>query len=128
PVHVPAVVGLQLPDAEAQLRAAGFEVAVSRKDDETKPRDYVLDQDPPGGQGLASANGQTVTLVVANGPPGIPMPDMRNIGCADAENQLKAMGLSVVVHEEQPFAMHFGKVRDQQPQPGEQVPDGQQVQ
>jgi serine/threonine-protein kinase len=127
PVHVPTVVGKQLPDAENQLKAAGFTVEVTRQDDESKPRDYVLSQDPQGGQGLPTAQGQAVKLVVANGPPGVPMPDFVNQSCTFARDQLQAMGFVVDVQGND-LEKQFGRVREQSPPPNQPVQQGQQVQ
>jgi serine/threonine-protein kinase len=123
PVHVPTVVGKQLPDAEAELRGLGFTVEVTRKDDESKPRDFVLEQDPQGGQGLASAQGQTVKLVVANGPPGPPMPSVIGAGCRDAINLLQSMGLQVQANGNA-IEQFFWHVQAQSPNPGEGAAPG----
>src|SRR5262249_44693318 len=93
PVHVPTVVGMQAADAQNQLQAAGFTVQLKQSDDQTQKAGQVLDQSPAAGQGLDSASGVTVTITVAQGPPGIPMPTVLNLGCTDATNQLTAMGL-----------------------------------
>jgi eukaryotic-like serine/threonine-protein kinase len=128
PVHVPGVVGRPLAEAQATLEGQGFTVEVQRKDDTTRPRDQVIDQNPPEGDGLASANGVKVVLVVANGPPGQPMPAVINVSCNDARNQLQGMGLQVQVDTNVPGAEVFGWVRAQTPQPGEPVQPGQTVQ
>lgn len=126
PVHVPTVVGMQLGEAEAQLRGMGFEVEVQRKDDESKPRDQVLDQNPPGGEGVERAQGVKVVLVVANGPPGAPMPAVVGQRCRDAIETLQGMGLIVMAHGND-IERLFGRVHAQHPQPGEQVSQGQSV-
>jgi serine/threonine-protein kinase len=126
PVHVPTVVGKQLPDAEAELRNAGFTVEVTRAEDQSKPRDFVLEQNPSGGQGMASAQGQTVKLVVANGPPGPPMPGVVGSNCAGAINQLRGLGLQVQANGND-VERFFWSVQAQSPNPGEPVQPGQTV-
>ena len=126
PVHVPTVVGKQLPEAEAELRAAGFAVEVTRIDDKTKPRDFVLEQNPTGGQGMTSAQGQTVKLVVANGPPGPPMPSVVSMNCAQAVSQLQGMGLQVQANGND-VERFFWSVQTQSPNPGDPVQPGQTV-
>ena len=126
PVHVPTVVGSQLGDAENQLRGMGFDVEVQRRDDQSQPRDKVLEQDPPGGQGMPSASGVKVVIVVANGPPGTPMPSVLDVGCNDARNQLQGMGFQVDVHGNDAEQV-FGRVREQRPDPGQPVEPGGRV-
>ena len=126
PVRVPSVVGLALADAENQLRQAGFEVVVERKDDESKPRDQVLEQDPAGGQGMESANGVKVKIVVANGPAGPPMPQLLGARCSDAVNVLRAMNLNVNVNGND-VERFFWTVKVQRPDPGQPVQPGQTV-
>lgn len=121
PVHVPAVVGKQLAEARAILEGQGFTVEVQQKDSD-KARDEVLEQNPDSGTGMAAANGTKVTLVVSNGPPGTPMPSYIGQSCNDARNQLQGMGFQVSVE-----GQDFTWVREQSPNPGENVQPGQQV-
>jgi eukaryotic-like serine/threonine-protein kinase len=127
PVHVPSVVGKPLAEAEQELRQQGFEVTVKRKDDESRPRDEVIDQKPGGGEGVASADGVKVTLTVANGPPGPPLPNVVGANCRDAVNALRGMGLEVVVNGNE-FEHFFWTVRSQSPEPGASAPPGATVQ
>jgi serine/threonine-protein kinase len=126
PVHVPSVVGTPLAQAEQQLRQAGFEVVVKRRDDESRPRDEVLEQSPAGGDGVVSADGVKVTLTVANGPPGPPLPNVVGANCRDAVNALRGMGLEVVVNGNE-FERFFWTVRVQRPDPGTSAPPGSTV-
>ena len=127
PVHVPSVVGKQRQEAESALRAAGFDVEVQVKDDQSQKADLVLDQSPAAGQGMDAAKGVKVVIVVAEGPPGIPMPRVLDAGCNDARNQLQGMGLQVDVQGND-IEKQFGRVRQQSPQPDQLVQSGQQVQ
>jgi serine/threonine-protein kinase len=127
PIHVPSVVGQPLAQAQATLQSAGFQVAVTHRDDPTKPADTVLDQNPPADQGYASASGVTVTLTVANGPPVPPMPSVVGAQCTDASNQLTAMGLQVAI-DGNDVEKQLGKVQSQNPAPGTPLVPGQQVQ
>jgi beta-lactam-binding protein with PASTA domain/tRNA A-37 threonylcarbamoyl transferase component Bud32 len=126
PAHVPTVVGLQRADAENQLKAAGFQVDTQVKDDQTQPKDKVLDQNPPGGQGLATAQGVKVTIVVASGPPGTPMPSVVGARCPDAINALQAAGFQVDAQGSD-VDKQLGTVRGQSPNPNDPVQPGQQV-
>jgi serine/threonine-protein kinase len=126
-VHVPGVVGKQRQDAENELRANGFDVDVQVKDDKTQKKDVVLEQTPPAGQGLDSAKGVKVVIVVAKGPPGVPMPRVLDAGCNDARNILQGIGLQVDVQGSD-IEKQFGRVKQQNPQPDESVQPGQVVQ
>jgi serine/threonine-protein kinase len=126
PVHVPSVVGKQLAEAEATLRGAGFDVDVQRRDDQGHPHDQVLEQNPPAGQGIKSANGVKVVLIVANGPPGPPMPAVVGWGCNDAVNNLRGAGMNVNVNGNQ-IQWFFWHVLSQDPQPNTPLSVGQTV-
>ncbi len=126
PVHVPGVVGRQAGEAEAELRGLGFEVEVQRRDDESKPRDQVIEQNPPEGTGLPAAAGTKVVIVVANGPPGPAMPAVVGQNCRQSIDQLRGMGLNVNVNGNE-FEHLIWTVKVQQPDPGVPVPPGQTV-
>lgn len=63
---VPDVIGLQVEEAEARVRAAGLEPEVERAPS-GEPRGIVFDQQPEAGTGVAP--GSAVILVVSRGPP-----------------------------------------------------------
>jgi serine/threonine-protein kinase len=127
PVHVPGVVGKQRADAESQLQAAGFTVEVKEVDEQPTKPGLVLDQNPPAGQGMDAANGAKVTITVAKGPPAFAMPAVLDAGCNDARNALQGAGLQVDVQGDD-VSKQFGRVRQQNPQPGQPVQAGQTVQ
>jgi len=96
PVHVPVVLNQSLEQATQALRNAGFPqsaITTEYRDNE-QPRDTVLEQRPDGGTGMASAEGVQITLVLSNGP-ALPMPDLSNVNCNTAVNQLIGMGINV---------------------------------
>ena len=126
PVHVPDVVGRQLGEAEAELRGLGFEVEVQRRDDESKPRDQVIEQNPAQGTGLPAAAGTKVVIFVANGPPGQPMPAVVNMNCRQAIDHLTGMGLNVNANGNE-FERLVWTVKVQQPDPNQPVQPGQTV-
>ncbi|MBX6749212.1 MAG: PASTA domain-containing protein [Micromonosporaceae bacterium] len=125
PVHVPPVVGLSLSEAQGQLRAAGFTQITVEQRDSDAPRNQVIDQTPPGGAGMVSADGQVVTLVVSNGPR-VPMPDMAGRPCQQAISELEELGLRVDV-DGGPIDRQFGNVKAQDPAPDTEVQPEQQV-
>jgi beta-lactam-binding protein with PASTA domain/tRNA A-37 threonylcarbamoyl transferase component Bud32 len=126
PVQVPGVVGKQMGEAEAILRGMGFDVEVQRKDDESHPRDQVIEQNPAAGHGLATAQGTKVVIVVANGPPGTPMPAVVDVNCRAAIDQLRGMGLQVNVNGNELEHLVW-RVKTQNPEPNTPVQPGQTV-
>jgi eukaryotic-like serine/threonine-protein kinase len=127
PVHVPTVLGRPRAEAESQLAALGFTVETQVREDQTKPRDLVLEQNPSGGHGLPTAKGVKVVLIVASGPPGTPMPSVIGAGCNDATVVLQGLGFNVTVDADE-ISRQFGHVKGQSPNPNEPVQPGQQVQ
>jgi serine/threonine-protein kinase len=125
PVHVPSVVGRPLAEAQSQLRAAGFTQITVEQRDSDAPRNQVIDQNPPGGTGMVSPDGQAVTLVVSNGPRE-PMPDVVGLPCQQAIDELTALGLQVEV-DAGPLDRQFGNVKAQDPAPDTEVQAEQQV-
>jgi serine/threonine-protein kinase len=125
PVHVPTVVGKTR--AEAQAALAGFTVEFAEVDNPTAKKDVVLDQNPPGGQGMETSNGVKVTLTVAKGPPGVPMPRVLDQQCSGAAALLQSMGF-VVELQGNDFEKGLGRVRAQTPQPDVPTPPGSSVQ
>jgi serine/threonine-protein kinase len=126
PVHVPSVVGKTLNDAKSQLQAAGFiQVTVEHRDDEEAAKDEVLEQNPAGGAGMASADGQVVTLVVANGPKA-KMPNLAGRGCNDAVAALQALQVQVEV-DGNPVDRQLGNVKAQDVAPDTELTPNQQV-
>lgn len=110
PIHLPSVLDMKLTDAEAQLKAAGFtKIDVQHRDDPTKPKDTVLAQNPPGGQGVASpaeAAALSVTIIVSNGP-ALKMPNLVNQNCKAATDQLTAMQIKVNSNVPEPLRPAF---------------------
>jgi serine/threonine-protein kinase len=126
PVHLPAVEGMKLTDADAQLRAAGFtSIEVQHKDDATKPKDTVLLQTPAGGQGMETAAGVKVVLVVSNGP-ALKMPQLVNANCKAAVDALRGMQLVPNVNLPEPLWPAF-TVKAQSVKDGDPVQAGQRI-
>jgi serine/threonine-protein kinase len=126
PVHVPTVVGKLRAEVEPQLKGMGFDVEVQVKEDQSKPHDMVLDQNPPGGQGLATAKGTKIVLTVASGPPGTPMPTLIGTNCHNTVEALRGAGYQVSVNVEGPAQFVFN-VQAQSPNPNEPLQPGQAI-
>jgi serine/threonine-protein kinase len=126
PVHIPAVVGQQLDQAQAMLQSAGFTVTVNHQDDPGHPANQVIAQNPDGNTGMASASGVTVTITVANGPPIGPMPSVIGMPCPTATAQLAGMGLQVTVNGDD-TSKAVGTVGSQSPDPNTPLTTNQAV-
>jgi serine/threonine-protein kinase len=111
---VPDVVDALRDDAEAQLDDAGFEVnAVEVFSDQ--PEGQVVAQNPPAG---ADANvGSTVRINVSKGTGTVEVPDMVGENQADAQEQLRNLGLGTNIVQV-PSAEPAGTVVAQNPAPG----------
>jgi beta-lactam-binding protein with PASTA domain len=90
--HVPAVLALPQADAQHKLKAAGLDTRVEQDYSLNVPRGSVISTDPAPGKRIRS-NG-TVTLKVSRGPREIRVPDVKGHTLADAQQQVKAAGLT----------------------------------
>ena len=91
---VPRVLGLSLQEASAELRKAGLQVQDGGSDPHpTAAQGTVIWQDPP--PGVSAPAGLRVTLVVSDGPPKIPVPDVAGLEGSLAQRLIVAAGLTV---------------------------------
>jgi serine/threonine-protein kinase len=119
PVGVPDVTGQSPDQAEANLKAAGFEVARGadgRSADVDAGEVMALAPGPADG---AQPFGSTVTYSVSIGLPQVQVPDLKGMTQEEATATLAAVGLQVGA------TSFFGnKVRQQHPAAGETVEQG----
>lgn len=108
-VELPRLAGTPVADAQRQLEALDVLVALEYQPNEVVPADVVFEQSPIAGAKVEV--GTEVTLVVSDGPTGIPVPDLRGFQGAEAQTLLEALG---VANEIQP-------VPDETIRPGEVV-------
>jgi eukaryotic-like serine/threonine-protein kinase len=116
PVEVPHLIGEHIDDARSQLHQLGLEVEVVEVDSE-RPGGEVIHQDPGAGAGVEP--GDTVRLEISDGPSTIPVPDVRDMRCRDAEGLLRAMGFDV-----DRDGSRRDRVEEQDPSPGTGLPPG----
>ena len=119
PLTVPNLIAKNVNDARQILQNMGLVVEVEEVDSE-KPAGEVLEQSPPDGAGIEP--GKTVKLKVSKGPPMIPVPDVNNQPCANAQATLQAAGLTPNVQGDPNLTVRF-----QNPGAGTPVPPGSQV-
>jgi beta-lactam-binding protein with PASTA domain/tRNA A-37 threonylcarbamoyl transferase component Bud32 len=122
---VPDVVGDLFADAEAELRAAGFEVRRVDTPDDEVPADTVLEQNPAANQ--QAEEGSEITLNVSSGPDGVEIPDVSGdtVGAATAE--LEGLGFSTDTTSEASGDVQQGRVIRTEPGAGSQRPPGSTV-
>jgi eukaryotic-like serine/threonine-protein kinase len=123
PITVPDLTGTHAKDAVKALRKLGLQVEVSRDNDDTVPRGDVISQTPDSG---TLYRGDTVSLRVSKGPVLVRVPDVVQMGTADATAALHAAGFQV---EARHSALYVGLeyVVSQSPGRGEMAPRGSLV-
>jgi eukaryotic-like serine/threonine-protein kinase len=114
PITIPDLNGKEINAARAALQQLGL-TAVERYKDSDQPANTVIGQSPKAGTG--AANNAEVTLDVSKGPALIPVPDLTNQPCQQAQVVLQQAGLRARLD----FNPN-GTVRAQNPPPNTQVP------
>ena len=126
-LNVPSVTNLTFAQAESTLTQRGFKVA--RAPDEahdTVTSGQVIRQDP--GAGERVKEGSTVTLVVSTGPATVKVPDLKGKTKAEADAELKKVGLVLgIVNFVPSSTVPKDKVVSQNPAAGIPVGKGAQV-
>lgn len=98
-VTVPSVVGKTQDDAVKTLHAAGLRVSINEAPSDTVPKGQVISQDPVAGSD--AQRGDTVTILVSQGPQATPLPDVTGQKANQAQHMLeKDLGLIV---DQQPY-------------------------
>jgi serine/threonine-protein kinase len=90
-VEVPALAGLSERAAQERLTAAGLRSAVRQQASDTVDSGRVIRSDP--GSGDRMLRGRTVTVVVSTGVARVLVPAVIGKSRAEAESQLRAVGL-----------------------------------
>jgi eukaryotic-like serine/threonine-protein kinase len=122
---VPNVVGATSARAAQTLHKSGFEVRIVNAVNATTPRDHVIAQDPAAG--ARAREGTTVTLTVSAGPGQAPVPMVKGLSRADAEQAVSQAGLRSKVHSQTSDTVPSGTVIDSQPAQGTEVDKGSTV-
>ena len=118
-VAVPDVVGKPEAQATQLLSAAGFKIAIERKDHDTVPAGHVIDQTPK--KGVKADKGSEVKLVISNGPPRVKVPNILCMTRRQAADTIAAAGLKINLVGE------YSRVVDQSPTADTTAPRGSVV-
>lgn len=123
PVEVPSVVGMRSEEAVAALTAAELKPEVSREFSREVPEGNVISQQPTAADG-ALAVGETVKVVVSQGPELIEVPDVRGLAEESAKKVLQDEGFEVKVNRSYGL---FSLVSKQDPEAGANAEAGSTV-
>jgi serine/threonine-protein kinase len=120
---VPRVLDLGATEARQKLESQGFRLRLEdQQTDPTVPKGAVIWQDPPPGVVL-TPNAQ-VAVVVSEGAPDVPVPDVAGLPRPLAEKVLRAAGFGVAKPDTLPAASEPGTVIQSRPGPGVGRPAG----
>ncbi len=112
PIPVPGgLAGSTVADAKAALARVGLEATTSEQFSMAQPAGRVISTRPAAGKKLH--RGDTVALVVSNGPPPVDVPSVRGMGESDAVTKLRSLGLKVKVNKPALGYTPFGLVQGQ---------------
>jgi len=124
-VEVPDVDGESRTDAAQMLLDAGFEIELVGEQSEEVDLDFVIRTDPDGGD--TAPAGSTVQLVVSQGPPPIPVPDVTNELAEDASRIIQDAGFTVAIEEAPDDEVEAGRVVSTDPPGGSELTPGLKV-
>ncbi|MGO4256330.1 Stk1 family PASTA domain-containing Ser/Thr kinase [Marmoricola sp. RAF53] len=94
PVRIADWTGKRADNAQSHLEDAGFKVSRQTQFSDTVPKGRVISQSPNSGTGF---KGDTITLVVSQGPELVTIPRLRGSRTNDAKKELEALGFQVKV-------------------------------
>jgi serine/threonine-protein kinase len=124
-ITVPDVLGQSESIARSQLERAGFLVN-SESSESDSPEGTVFEQDP--GPASELPVGSEVTIVVSQGPGDVSVPNVVGQREESARLRLTGLGLDVrVIEQEVSARSDDGRVIDQFPSTGTEVPPGSEV-
>jgi len=90
-IDLPDLTGVSERDAIAQLTDLGLKFSVNEEFSETVPSGDVIETEPPSGSEVLS--GDTILLVVSNGPAPVEVPNLLDLTEAQAQDALDPGGL-----------------------------------
>ncbi|MFN8125818.1 MAG: Stk1 family PASTA domain-containing Ser/Thr kinase [Candidatus Nanopelagicales bacterium] len=123
PVDVPDLSGTPQDQAVQQLAADGLKYSISTRESRNVAKGVVITTEP--GPGATVYRGDTVQVIVSEGPPPVTMPNVVDQPRDNAVAQLEALGLKVKIDEG--IVTPLGRVYSQDPTPGSSVPVGSTV-
>jgi beta-lactam-binding protein with PASTA domain/predicted Ser/Thr protein kinase len=125
-VSVPTVTGLNIPAAEAKLKAAGLTLNPPQQEfSDTVDAGLIISQDPA--EGVRIAQGEAVNVVVSKGEEQVSVPSVVGDTEGGARQKLENAGLVVGDITERSSDQPKGEVLDSNPPAGTRVDPGSEV-
>ena len=124
PIPIASYVNNTASDATTKLQAAGFKVASKHQHSKTVAEGKVISQTPNPGNGK---RGDTITLVVSDGPVMVKVPGVFRLSEASARAALTSKGFAVVVQYTTPSWLRLDITSAQSPFSGKSLPQGSTV-
>lgn len=121
-VEVPDVTGQAATEAESAIEAVGELTATYDSEPDDESACTVADQDPAGGEAVATDTEVTLTLEC-----GVEVPDVTGQGAEEAKSTLEASGELTASYDVEPDDASVCTVTDQDPAGGETVDSGTDV-
>lgn len=123
PIEIPDFTDEPADRAEDQLEELGFEVDTTEVNSDSVRKGRVVSQSPDSGTGQ---KGDTISLVVSEGPEMIEVPSVRGMGLQAATQRLEAAGFKVRVQRSDLY-VGVQYVVSSDPRGGEKAPKGSTV-
>jgi eukaryotic-like serine/threonine-protein kinase len=123
PIEVPDFTGRSAERAEQVLTERGFAVEITRENNDEVPEGDVISQDPSSG---TLFRGDTVRLVVSDGPVMVEVPQVRGAGVDEATRRLEEAGFEVRTERSDVYVGLEFVVQSDPPQ-GSMAPQGSTV-
>ena len=126
-VAVPDIVDIKQKAAKTAITDAGLNVGTSSSQQDDRPRNTVLSQEPAAGTMVDE--GSAVDYVLSSGPATVAVPEVRDLGEGDANAAITDAGLTVSETTSRPNNnVAAGAAITTEPDAGEQVEVGSSVQ
>jgi serine/threonine-protein kinase len=124
PITIGSFANQPVPEAEAALTKAGFEVDMTTAHSATVPAGRVISQSPDRGTGKA---GDTVKLTRSLGPVLVTVPNVKGQGIKAATQAIQAAGFKVRTRPVQVNYLGLGYVSYSRPGAGSRAPQGSTI-
>ena len=123
--EVPSVVGKNMNEADAVLKALGLQVTVEQKTDANVPEGQVISQSIA--EGGSAKKGDSITIVVSSGKPTATVPNVVGSSASTAKTTLENAGFTVTTKEQYSSSVANGVVISQSPQANTTQSQGTQI-
>ncbi|UED85263.1 Stk1 family PASTA domain-containing Ser/Thr kinase [Streptomyces profundus] len=124
-LQVPDMAGETVETAEQRLDDLGLRVSTGDSQACDQEEGLVCETDPAAGSEVEE--GDSVTLIISEGPEAVELPDVVGSSYEDAEAELDELGLSVRQEPREDAEAEPGTVLEQNPGAGEEVEAGSEV-